>query len=106
MPQAPSKKTIGTVDTFVYSLHSVVVFSDVLEAKMTTLPKPGRDPKFLPNLGPISLLPTTGNLFEKVILKIVQRHTEERSLRNAGQFGFRACQHDIAMYEANGPRDA
>jgi hypothetical protein len=29
-------------------------------------------------------------LFEKVILKIVQRHIEERGLLNASQFGFRA----------------
>jgi hypothetical protein len=44
-------------------------------------------------------------LFEKVILKIVQKHIEERGLLNAGQFGFRACHHDTAMYEANGPHD-
>jgi hypothetical protein len=29
-------------------------------------------------------------LFEKVILKMVQRHIEERGLLNASQFGFRA----------------
>jgi hypothetical protein len=57
---------------------------------MTTLPKSGKDPKFLPNLGPISLLTTTGKLFEKVMLTIVQGYIEERSLLNAGQFGFRA----------------
>jgi hypothetical protein len=60
------------------------------EAKVITLPKPSKDPKFPQNLRPISLLSTTGNLFEKVILKIVQKHTEERCLLNAGQFGFRA----------------
>jgi hypothetical protein len=32
-----------------------------------------------------------GKLFEKVILKIVQRHIEERGLLNGRQFGFRAC---------------
>jgi hypothetical protein len=32
-----------------------------------------------------------GKLFEKVILKIVQRHTGERGLLNANQIGFRAC---------------
>jgi hypothetical protein len=32
----------------------------------------------------------TGKLFEKVILKIVQRHIEKRDLLNASQFGFRA----------------
>jgi hypothetical protein len=30
-------------------------------------------------------------LFEKVTLKIVQRHIEERGPLNASQFGFRAC---------------
>jgi hypothetical protein len=40
------------------------------------------------NLRPISLLPTTGKPYEKLILNIVQRHTEERGLLNASQFGF------------------
>jgi hypothetical protein len=31
-----------------------------------------------------------GKLFEKVILKIIQRHIEEKGLLNASQFGFRA----------------
>jgi hypothetical protein len=35
-------------------------------------------------------LSTTGKLFEKVILKIVKRHTGEKGLLNAGQFGFHA----------------
>jgi hypothetical protein len=55
-----------------------------------TLPKPDKDSKFPQNLRPISLLPTTGKMFEKVILKFVQKHIEERGLLNANQFGFRA----------------
>jgi hypothetical protein len=35
-------------------------------------------------------LSTTGKLFEKVILRTIQKHIEERNLLNAGQFGFRA----------------
>jgi hypothetical protein len=54
------------------------------EAKVITLPKPGNDPKFPKNLCLIGLSSTTGKLFEKVILKIVQRHIEE------SQIGFRA----------------
>jgi hypothetical protein len=38
----------------------------------------------------ISLLSTTGKLFQKVILKIVQRHIGEKGLLNADQFGFHA----------------
>jgi hypothetical protein len=49
-----------------------------------------KDPKFPQNLRPISLLSTAGKLFEKVVLKIVQRHIEERGLHNACQFGFHA----------------
>jgi hypothetical protein len=56
-----------------------------------TLPKPGKDPKFCQNLHLISLLSTADKLFKKVILKIGQRHIEERGLLNASQFGF--CAH-------------
>jgi hypothetical protein len=41
-------------------------------------------------LRPISLLSTTGKLFEKVIQKIVQRHLDYNNLLNVSQFGFRA----------------
>jgi hypothetical protein len=60
------------------------------EAKVITLPKPGKDPKFPQNLRSISLLSATGKLFEKIILKIVQRYIEAKGLLNASHFGFRA----------------
>jgi hypothetical protein len=60
------------------------------EAKVVALPKPGKDPKFPQNFRPISLLPSTGKVFEKVILQIVKRHIGENNLLNASQFGFRA----------------
>jgi hypothetical protein len=41
-------------------------------------------------------LSTTGKLFERVILKIVQRYMEERDLLNGSQFGFRAY-HSMAL---------
>jgi hypothetical protein len=50
------------------------------EVEVITLLKPGKDPEFHKNLCPISLLSTTGKLLEKVILKIVQKHVEERGL--------------------------
>jgi hypothetical protein len=62
-----------------------------------TLPKSDKDPKFPQNLRPISLLSTTGELFEKVILKTLQKHIDEGGLRNANQFVFRAC-HSTTRY--------
>jgi hypothetical protein len=58
------------------------------KAKFVKLPKSGKDLKFPQSLSPSSLLSTTGKPFEKVILNVVQRHIEERSLLNASQFGF------------------
>jgi hypothetical protein len=74
---------------FFLTLSLAVPLSKLLDGSKITLPTPGEDPKFPQNLSPISLLSTTGKLYEKVILKIVQRHIEEMGLLNANQFGFR-----------------
>jgi hypothetical protein len=47
------------------------------QAKVVASPKPGKDPKSPKNLHPISLLPSTGKVFEKVILEITKRHIGE-----------------------------
>jgi hypothetical protein len=60
------------------------------EVKIITLPKPGKYPKFPQNLCPISPLSTTGKPLEKIILKALQQHIDERGMLNASQFGFRA----------------
>jgi len=57
---------------------------------VTALPKPDKDPKLSPYVRPISLSLTTGKLFEKVILRIIQRHIEGNNILNPCQFGFRA----------------
>jgi hypothetical protein len=88
MPQAPSKTTFCPLNTFIY-FHSHI-FQSWKEANIITLPKTNKDPKFPQNLHPICLLPT-GKLFEKVILKLLQKHIEEKGLLNASQFGFHAC---------------
>jgi len=72
------------------------------EAKVITLPKPSKYPKFPQNLLLISLLFTTGKMFEKGILKVVQRHIQGSNLLNANQFGFRDY---VSVHEAYGPRD-
>jgi hypothetical protein len=43
-------------------------------------------------------LSATGKLFEKIILKIVQRYIEERGLLNASQFGFPARHSTTLQY--------
>jgi hypothetical protein len=47
------------------------------EVKIRTVPKPGKDQKFPQNLCPVSLLPTRSKLFEELILRRIQKHTEE-----------------------------
>jgi hypothetical protein len=54
-----------------------------------TFQKPCNNTNFLENLCPISPLSTAGKLLEEVILRIFQRHIEEKGLLNASQFGFR-----------------
>jgi hypothetical protein len=56
------------------------------EVKVVALPKPGKDLKFPQNVRPIILLPSTGKVFETVILQIVKRHIGENNMLNASHF--------------------
>jgi hypothetical protein len=78
MPQVPSKPNIGSPNPFIESFTSAITFPNPWkEAKVITLPKPGKDLKFSENLRPISLLSKTGKLFEKVVLQLLQKYIQE-----------------------------
>jgi hypothetical protein len=75
-----------TLCTYLTTVLGCHVFKSL--GRKQTLPKLDKDKTFPQNLRPINLLSTTGKLFEG-ILKVVQRHIEERDLLNASQFCFR-----------------
>jgi hypothetical protein len=82
MSQAHSKEAIGTLNSINHCLRLSHFPNPWKEAKIITLPKPGKDPKFPQNLHPVSHLSTTGKLFEKVILKLLQKHIDGKATRN------------------------
>jgi hypothetical protein len=60
------------------------------EARVINLPKPVKDSKSPQNLCEIGPSSATGKLFNKVILKIIQRYVEESNFVSARKFGFRS----------------
>jgi hypothetical protein len=86
----PRRSLVHVTHLFNHCLRLRLFPAPWKEAKIITLPKPGKNPKLPENLRPISLLSTTGKLFENLILKAIHRHLAERNLLNASQFGFRA----------------
>jgi len=70
----PRRPLVHLTHLFNHCFRLSYIPAALKEAKVIVLPKPGKDPKFPPNLQPISLLSTTGKLFEKVIQKLIQSH--------------------------------
>ena len=58
-------------------------------ARMFSILKPGKEPALPSYYRPISLLETTGKLFEKIILSRILYQVSRRRLLRDEQFGFR-----------------
>jgi hypothetical protein len=65
LPRRPLGHLIHLINHFIKLSHFPKPWK---EEKIVALPKLGKDPKFPQNLRPISLLPTTGKVFEKSYL--------------------------------------
>jgi hypothetical protein len=101
----PRRPFVHLTHLFNHCLRLGHVPAPWMEAKIITLHKPSKDPIFPQNLCQISILLTTSNLLENLILRTIQKHTEDRNVLYASQFGFRAYhKYDTSMYEADGPR--
>lgn len=59
-------------------------------ARVISILKPGKDPTLPSSYRPISLLDTTGKLFEKILLARILHEVNSRNLIRDEQFGFRA----------------
>jgi hypothetical protein len=78
-----------------------VPFSKALEgSKSYNITETQEGPNLPQNLHLISLFPKTGKVFNKVTLKIVQKHSEERGLLNRSQFDF--CAHHSMTLQCMG----
>jgi hypothetical protein len=77
--QLPKRPLVHLTNLFNHCIRLSHFPKSWKEAKMITLPKPGKDPKLPQNLHLISFLSATRKLFEKVVLKIFQRHIDEKT---------------------------
>ncbi|GFV06074.1 putative RNA-directed DNA polymerase from transposon X-element [Trichonephila clavipes] len=53
------------------------------------IPKPGKDQKFPLNFRPISLISSIGKIYEKILLKRIEKYTLDYSIIPDIQHGFR-----------------
>lgn len=59
------------------------------EAKITMLPKPGKDLKFPQNYRPISLLPAVGKVIERLLVDWIKTYSQETNSIPPTQFDFK-----------------
>ncbi|GJQ87704.1 hypothetical protein Trydic_g14166 [Trypoxylus dichotomus] len=63
------------------------------------VPKPGKEPRLATSYRPISLLPAISKIFEKILLRYVDKYTNDNSVLPPEQFGFRrkhSTNHQVA----------
>jgi hypothetical protein len=70
----PRRPLIRLTHLFIHCLQLSHSLNSWMDAKIITLPKLGKDHNFPQHLRPVSLFYATDELFEKVILKIIQSH--------------------------------
>ncbi|GJQ88739.1 hypothetical protein Trydic_g21044, partial [Trypoxylus dichotomus] len=58
-------------------------------ATVVPVPKPGKEPRLATSYRPISLLPAISKIFEKILLRHVNKYTNQHSVLPPEQFGFR-----------------
>ncbi|GJQ87839.1 hypothetical protein Trydic_g1807 [Trypoxylus dichotomus] len=68
-------------------------------ATVIPAPKPGKEPRLATSYRPISLLPAISKIFEKILLRYIDKYTNDNSVLPPEQFGFRrkhSTNHQVA----------
>ena len=85
----PKKDVVQLLSIFNSSLELGYFPEPWKKAKVIFIKKPDKDPLFPDNYRPISLLPTIGKLYERLVLTRMRDHIEDNNLIPFVQFGFR-----------------
>ncbi|GBM83650.1 putative RNA-directed DNA polymerase from transposon X-element [Araneus ventricosus] len=73
-------------------------------AYVLIFPKPHQDPKLICSYRPISLSRKIGKLYEKILLKRINEHCNNKNIIPNEQFGFRerhSCTHELLLRVTN-----
>ena len=84
----PEKEVVQLVSIFNASLQHGYFPEDWKKARVAFIKKPNKDPLFADHYRPISLLPTIGKLYERLILSRIQTFIDEEQIIPHVQFGF------------------